>query len=83
MQRIADKAGRNAFIATALALGGLTIGYGYFLQQPVPVNALAALLGLAFSVYALSDVRLRRASRQENHAEGPSQASSSLRNREV
>jgi hypothetical protein len=68
-QTIADKAGRNAFVATMLALGGLTIAYGSFLRQSVPVNALAAVLGLAVCVYALSDMRLRRPCRRSDDEE--------------
>jgi hypothetical protein len=68
-QRIADKAGRNGFVATTLALGGLAIVYGSLLGRLVPVHALAAVLGLAVFVYAISDVGLRRPSRRRGKAE--------------
>jgi hypothetical protein len=69
-QAIVLRAARNAFAVIVLAVGGLTIAYGSFLKQSVPVNALAAALGLAVSVYALSDIRLRRPYRRGNNQGG-------------
>lgn len=62
-QAIVDKAARNAFITTMLALGGLVVIYGSFLCRPVPSSALGSVLALAFCTYALSEVRLRYSSR--------------------
>jgi hypothetical protein len=71
-QTIADKAARNGFIAIVIAMGGLTIAYGSFLEQPVPVAALGSVLGLglalALAVYALSDARQRHARAGKLHS---------------
>ncbi len=65
-QAIADKAARNAFIITMLALGGLVVAYGSFVRQPIPSGALGGVLALAFCTYAVSEVLLRRSSRRRS-----------------
>lgn len=59
---IRDKAARNAFVATVLAVAGLTIAYGRVLDAAVPVTALSGVLALAVVTYAASDLCLRRSS---------------------
>jgi 1,4-dihydroxy-2-naphthoate octaprenyltransferase len=61
-QAVADKAARNAFVATILAVAALTMVYGRVLEGSVPVSALVGVLGLAALTYALSDLCLRRSS---------------------
>ncbi len=60
---IRDKAARNAFIVTVLAVAGLLLAYGRVLHAAVPVTALSAVLALAVITYAVSDLCLRRPSR--------------------
>ena len=59
---IRDKAARNAFGVTVLAVAGLTIAYGRVLDAPVPVEALSGVLGLSVVAYGLSEFCLRRSS---------------------
>lgn len=59
-QVINDKAARNAFIATMLALGGVLIYDASTGLASMPVAALEWLLILGVVVYYVSDVWLRR-----------------------
>jgi hypothetical protein len=59
---IRDKAARNAFIVTVLAVAGLSIAYGRVLDAAVPGTALSVVLALAVVAYAVSDFYLRRSS---------------------
>jgi hypothetical protein len=60
-QTINDKAGRNAFVAVAFALAGLSVYYGLFVQANVPVALLNYTLILGIAVYYISELILRRA----------------------
>jgi polyferredoxin len=59
---IRDKAARNAFVVTILAVAGLTVAYGRVLDAAIPVSALSGILGLAAVAYAISELCLRRSS---------------------
>jgi hypothetical protein len=60
-QFINDKAARNAFVVTGLALAGLSIYYGMILSVSVPVVILNYTLVLGVAVYFITDQVLRRA----------------------
>ena len=59
-QTIADKAARNAFVATMLAMAGVAIYYGAIASTSVPVAAIDLILVLAALTYFLSDFWMRR-----------------------
>jgi hypothetical protein len=60
-QIINDKAARNAFVVTGLALAGLSIYYGTILSASVPVALLNYTLVFGVTVYFITDQVLRRA----------------------
>jgi hypothetical protein len=59
---INDKAGRNAFVVTAIALAGLILYSGATAAAGVALHALEGLLILGLAVYYVSDLWLRRTS---------------------
>jgi hypothetical protein len=61
-QVINDKAARNAFVATALGMGGVLVYCGFTAVSSVPVAALGWLLIFGVGVYYVSDIWLRRVS---------------------
>ncbi len=60
-QVINDKAARNAFVASMLALAGIIIYYGTPALTGVPIQVLKWLLIFGALTYYLSDFWLRRA----------------------
>lgn len=58
---INDRAGRNAFVATALFTGAISIWAGQFGGEAVPLNLLRLALALGALTYFISDLLLRRA----------------------
>jgi len=60
-QGINDKAARNAFVVTMLAVAGTAIYFGAMAAVSVPVAALKWTLVLGVLVYFVSDFVLRRA----------------------
>ena len=60
-QGINDKAARNAFVVTMLAIAGMTIYFGAMAAVNVPIAALKWTLVLGVLVYFVSDFVLRRA----------------------
>ncbi len=59
-QTINDKAARNAFVASMLALGALIIYFGAFAPTTVPIAVLKLILALGAMTYFVSDLWLRR-----------------------
>jgi heme A synthase len=59
-QAINDKAARNAFIVTMLAMAGIAIYYGSIAPAGVPVAMLQSMLILGALTYFVSDFFLRR-----------------------
>jgi hypothetical protein len=59
-QMINDKAARNAFVASMLALAGIAIYFGAFAAALVPVTLLELILVLGALTYLASDIWLRR-----------------------
>jgi hypothetical protein len=59
-QTINDKAARNAFIVTMLAIAGIAIYFGSIAPAGVPVAALQSVLILGALTYFVSDFFLRR-----------------------
>jgi hypothetical protein len=59
-QAINDKAARNGFIVTALAIAAIAVYYGTYVQGDVPIPAIHLALVLAVCTYFVSDVWLRR-----------------------
>ena len=60
-QSLTDKAGRMAFAAMMLALGGLAIYYGIVAHVNVPVLALVSVVALGWIAYFGADLWLRHA----------------------
>ena len=60
-QSINDKAARNAFVATMLAIGGIALYFGAANLQAVPVTLLEQVLIVGILIYFVSDFFLRRA----------------------
>jgi hypothetical protein len=60
-QVINDKAARNAFVISMLALGGIIIYFGTFTVASVPIAVFKWILILGVLVYYVSDFWLRRA----------------------
>jgi hypothetical protein len=60
-QMINDKAARNAFVASMLALGGIIIYSGTLALTSVPIAVFKWLLILSVLIYYVSDFWLRRA----------------------
>jgi hypothetical protein len=60
-QGINDKAARNAFVVSMLALAGISIYFGAVAPALVPVALLNLVLALGALTYFASDVWLRRA----------------------
>ncbi|CAG0956725.1 hypothetical protein ANRL3_00604 [Anaerolineae bacterium] len=60
-QGINDRAARNAFIVTMLAIAGLTIYFGSIAPASVPVAIVQGVLILGVLAYYASDFFLRRA----------------------
>ncbi len=58
---IIDKAARNAFIATMMAVGGLVVYFGSIAPADVPVHILNFVLVLGATVYFAVGFWLRRA----------------------
>ena len=59
-QAIADKAARNAFVVTYLALGGVGLYYGLIAPGSVPIAVVNIVFVLGAAVYFGSDFWLRR-----------------------
>jgi hypothetical protein len=59
-QTINDKAARNAFIVTMLAIAGIAIYFGSIVPASVPVTMLQYMLILGALTYFVSDFVLRR-----------------------
>lgn len=59
-QAINDKAARNGFVVTTLAIAMIAIYFGTITQTDVPILALHLALALAALTYFLSDFLLRR-----------------------
>ncbi len=59
-QLINDKAGRNAFVVTMIALAALVLYSGAASLAGVPLHALEGLLVLGIAVYYVSDIWLRK-----------------------
>jgi hypothetical protein len=60
-QVINDKAARNAFVISMLALGGIIVYFGAFALTSVPTAVFKWLLILSVLIYYLSDFWLRKA----------------------
>jgi heme A synthase len=60
-QGINDKAARNAFVVTMLAIAGIAIYFGSVAAVSVPIAMLKWTLVLGMLVYFVSDFVLRRA----------------------
>jgi hypothetical protein len=60
-QVINDKAARNAFVASMLALAGIVAYFGTFASTSVPIAAFKWVLILGVLVYYVSDFWLRKA----------------------
>ena len=60
-QGINDKAARNAFVVTMLAIAGIAIYFGAIAAVSVPIAMLRWTLVLGVLVYYVSDFVLRRA----------------------
>jgi hypothetical protein len=60
-QVINDKAARNAFVISMLALGGVIAYYGMLAWTSVPIAVFKSLLILGVLIYYLSDFWLRKA----------------------
>jgi hypothetical protein len=59
-QVINDKAGRNAFVVSVLALGAITIYFGVFALTDVPLALLKLVIAVGALAYFVSDLWLRR-----------------------
>jgi hypothetical protein len=59
-QVINNKAGRNAFVITALCVAGLIGYYGFTAQGDVPIQALNIVLTVGILTYFATDFWLRR-----------------------
>jgi uncharacterized membrane protein HdeD (DUF308 family) len=59
-QLINDKAGRNAFVVSVLALGAITIYFGVFALTDVPLALLKLVIAVGALAYFVSDLWLRR-----------------------
>jgi hypothetical protein len=59
-QAIVNKAARNAFIVTMLAIGGIIFYFGIIVSSNVPVVLISLIMFLAFVTYFISDLWLRR-----------------------
>ena len=60
-QVINDKAARNAFIISMLALGGIIVYYKIFVLTSVPITVFKWLLIIGVLIYYVSDFWLRKA----------------------
>ena len=60
-QVINDKAARNAFIISMLALGGIIVYYKIFVLTSVPITVFKWLLIIGVLIYYISDFWLRKA----------------------
>jgi hypothetical protein len=59
-QAVANKAGRNGFIALMLAAGAVGVYWGSVAKTGVPASVLGLLVSLGWAVYFVSDFWLRR-----------------------
>lgn len=57
---IRDRAARNAFIVTMLAVAGVTVYFGLIAPADVPTTILSLILALGTLTYFVSDFLLRR-----------------------
>jgi hypothetical protein len=60
-QVINDKAARNAFVISMLALGGIIVYFGIFALTSVPIAVFKWLLIIGVLIYYVSDFWLRKA----------------------
>ena len=60
-QVINDKAARNAFVISMLALGGIIVYFGIFALTSVPIAVFRWLLIIGVLIYYVSDFWLRKA----------------------
>jgi len=60
-QVINDKAARNAFVISMLALGGIIVYFGIFALTSVPITVFRWLLIIGVLIYYVSDFWLRKA----------------------
>jgi predicted cobalt transporter CbtA len=60
-QVINDKAARNAFVISMLALGGIIVYFGTLALTSVPIGVFKWLLILGVLIYYVSDFLLRKA----------------------
>ena len=60
-QVVNDRAARNAFVISMLALGAITIYFGIIGAVVIPSSILKVLLGIGALAYFISDLWLRRA----------------------
>jgi len=59
-QTISDKAARNAFVVSVLALAAIAITFGSVFRTDVPIGFLSGTIALAAVTYFTSDLWLRR-----------------------
>ncbi len=59
-QGINDKAARNAFVISILALGAITVYFGTFALTDVPLALLKLVIAVGALAYFVSDLWLRR-----------------------
>jgi len=59
-QALSNKAARNAFVVTILAVAAIAITFGSIVRTDVPIAFLNGTIALATLTYFLSDVWLRR-----------------------
>ena len=57
---LSDKAARNAFVVTILAVAAIAVYFGSVAQTDVPIAFLSGAIALAALTYFLSDLWLRR-----------------------
>ena len=57
---LSDKAARNAFVVTVLAVAAIAVYFGSIAQTGVPIAFLSGAIALAALTYFLSDLWLRR-----------------------
>jgi hypothetical protein len=62
-QVINDKAARNAFVVSMLALGGIAFYFGTFALIDVPIAVFKLVLVIGALTYFVSDLLLRRSQR--------------------
>jgi hypothetical protein len=63
-QLISDKAGRNAFVASMLALGGVAVYFGAVAVTAIPIAVIKLVLAFGALTYFASDLWLQRVQQQ-------------------